>query len=106
MEMRLSQRRMKRKSVRLPSGKVVKRTFRGKTSDHKCSICAAKLQVKTSKKRIAEVSKLSASKRRISRPYGAHLCTKCTRKLFSLKVMVEAKEISLDDVDIRFKKYL
>lgn len=106
MEMRLSHRRMKRKSVRVPSGKAVIRTVKGKPGDHACAICSSRLQVKTGRKRPIEISKLSGTRRRISRPYGAHLCTACTRKLFSMKAMIEAKELKPENVDVRFKKYL
>lgn len=104
--MNLSKRRMKRKFVRVPSGKAVLHVFKGKPSDHHCPICGAILHLKTGRKRPGEVSKLSATERRISRPYGGHLCTQCTRKLFSLRAMLGAGELKPEEVDIRFKKYL
>jgi large subunit ribosomal protein L34e len=94
-----------RKLVKVPSGTVLRKVKR-RPHDNSCAICAAKLNIKTNRKIPSEVVGMPKSQRRPSRPYGGFLCPACTRKLLSLKAMIEAGEIKLEDVEMRFKKYL
>lgn len=73
---RLKSRSLKRVKVVVPSGKTVTHYRRAKPQKHKCANCLAELNGIPAK---VNPKKLTKSQRTVARPFGGHLCSKCSR---------------------------
>lgn len=76
---------MKKIKKRTPGGKVKIVKRRKKPTVARCAICGAPLhgipRLEPSKLR-----KLPKSRRKVNRPYGGYLCSRCMRELFKKEV--------------------
>jgi large subunit ribosomal protein L34e len=102
---RLSLRRLKKTKTRLPSGKLKTVYKKGKTSKHKCALCDTAL-AGTPRGRPIEISRITKSNRRPTRPFGGQLCSKCTRKIVALKAKLKLKLINADDIPLSLRTYV
>ena len=84
------------KKVRKTPGKKIKIIkVRKQPKKSHCSLCGAVLH---------GVKRGTSSGPK--RPYGGELCSKCTRKVLSLKAKIKNKEIKKEDVPFSIRKYL
>ena len=78
----------KKIKVRTPGGKVKIVKRREKVGPARCAECGTPLhgipRLVPSKMR-----KLPKSRRKVNRPYGGYLCTRCMRELFKKKIFGE-----------------
>ena len=94
-------RSMRKVFKKVPSGKVVLHfSRRKKTTRHHCAICKSKLQG------VSSTPSASASQKTVSRRYGAHMCSPCTRKIVRYAALIEQGEIVLQDIDLVLKPYV
>lgn len=77
-----SWRRIKKK---LPGGAYIIHYLKRKPSNAKCSVCGATLHG-IKKASPTKTKNLSKSKKTVSRPYGANLCSSCARKEMKSRV--------------------
>lgn len=100
-----SERAKERKFVRVPSGKVRTRYFKGKPSKHKCAICGSVLHGVPPGRRAA-AGKLAKSEKRPSVAFGGVLCGKCRNMAVeeAAKVKTGAKEMK--QVVLGIRKYV
>ncbi|MCK4319496.1 50S ribosomal protein L34e [Candidatus Micrarchaeota archaeon] len=92
-------RSMKRKNIRIPSGKSVIRYKRDLTpGTPKCAIC---------KKKLGGSSPVgSKTQKRAERPFGGVLCPSCLSKAIKASTRLKEKAITLEEVDISFRPYV
>lgn len=76
---------MKKKKVRLPSGKVVIRKVEKKVGVARCAKCGKPLSG-VPRERKKRLKRLAKTKKRPERPYGGYLCAACMREVFREKV--------------------
>lgn len=75
----LRSRTLRRIKKKLPGGAYIIHYLKRKPSAAKCSACGAVLHG-IKKATPIKAKNLSKSKKTVSRPYGANLCSKCSRK--------------------------
>ncbi|MCD6279246.1 50S ribosomal protein L34e [Candidatus Micrarchaeota archaeon] len=93
--------RSKRKIFkRVTSGTKITYVKRKKGKVHRCALCHAILPGTHSNRG------LSKTKKRPERLFGGHLCHKCTRKVIRYNTKLNTGLITMDDVDIKFRKYV
>lgn len=81
---RFRSRTFRRISKKLPGGDVVTHYERRKPQTMKCSKC--KVALKGIPRLIpTEMKNLASSKKRVERPFGGNLCSKCSRELIKSK---------------------
>ncbi len=100
------QRRMKRKKVRTPGGRVKEVYLKPKTGKHVCALCGKQLHGVPHGKRPSEVRKLSKTERRPERIFGGVLCSECTRKVIEVAAFVRNGVMEMSEVDIRMREYV
>ncbi len=61
-----------------PGGRVVKHYRKRKVKAAKCSLCSVVLKGVT-RKIPSKMAKLSKTKKKVSRPFGGNLCSRCAR---------------------------
>lgn len=98
--MRPNKRRSKRIFRRVPSGKVKVHTVPARKGAASCRICGAALKGVSSRR------KRSKTERRPERPFGGHLCSSCTQRLFVYRARVKNNDMRSVDVPVKFQKYL
>ncbi|MDP6670220.1 MAG: 50S ribosomal protein L34e [archaeon] len=99
------QKTMKKKKRRTPSGSK-EYYVREKTGKRSCAVCKKPMHGVPHGKTVAEVSKLSKTKKRPSVPFGGVLCTKCRRQVFEEKAKVENGLKKAEDVDLLINNYI
>ncbi len=77
---------------------VYKRRVKGKV--HRCAVCHSVLPGTHS------LPGMSKSQKRPERLFGGHLCHTCTRKVVLYATRVNTGLITMDDVDIKYRKYV
>jgi len=97
-----SRRKVQKKT---PSGKTVVHYKKRKPNTHKCAICHANLHGKPRGSPV-EIRKLSKSERKPERPFGGMLCSRCTRKIISLRARLEANLIKESEIPLSLLKYV
>lgn len=75
---------MKKVKVRVPSGKAVIREIRGKTAHVKCASCGKVLHG-IPRGTSSQVRKFARSEMRVSRKFGGHFCSECTREYLRMQ---------------------
>jgi len=65
--------------TRIPGGASIIKYFKRKPKGAKCASCGKKLPGVASK-RVAKMKKLSKGRKKVNRPYGGNLCSKCARQ--------------------------
>ncbi len=102
-------RQKRSRSMRRVQVRTVKKTvarYKPKLhSKHICGICKNILHGKP-RGRPVEIRKYSKTEKRPERPYGGVLCSKCSRKILSLKARLKHKLIKKEDIPISLRKYL
>lgn len=79
-EPRHRSRNFRRVDTKLPGGETVIKYKHRTPEVAKCAKCGAALKG-IPRKRPHEMAKLGRSKKRVERPFGGNLCTKCSRSL-------------------------
>ena len=95
-------RRVQRKT---PGGRTVVHYEKKNISKAVCAICKGYLQglnIGTS----AEMKKLSRTDRTVQRPFGAYLCSPCSREILSWRARVKHKLVKADDVPIHYRQFV
>jgi len=98
-------RSLKRVQVRTPGGRTVTKYKKKKTSKHKCAVCKEVLHGKP-RGISSKIKALPKSRRKINRPFGGMLCSKCSRKVISLRAKLKNGSITLNDVPISLRKFV
>jgi len=101
-----SERAKKTKFRRKASGKSERAFVRGKTGKHSCTICGKVMHGTPHGKTTAEVRKLSKTKRRPTGLFAGVLCNKCRTRVAGEAAKLESKTKSLDEVEVRLRKYV
>ena len=101
-----SDRAKKTKFRKKPGAKSERIFVRGKTGKHVCALCDKVVHGTPHGKTAAEVRKLSKTKRRPTGIFAGLLCNQCRAQVASEAAKVEAKIKSLEDVEVRLKKYV
>lgn len=70
---------MRRKKVRTPGSRNVMHWKKRKTSAQTCSICGSVLHG-INRMNTAELGKVSASRKKVSRKFGGSMCASCSRE--------------------------
>ena len=87
-------RSLRRIKVKTPGARLVIHYRKRKPSILKCSNCKVNL-IGIPRERPAVLRNLTASQRKISRPYGGNLCSKCSRETL-IKKAKNSKELPLE----------
>lgn len=74
-------RSLRRIYVKTPGGRTVVHYKRRKPKAAKCGKCGAVLKG-IARERPYKMRKMAKSKKRVSRPYGGNLCSRCMMELF------------------------
>ena len=74
-------RSLRRISVKTPGGRTTIHYKYSKPNAAKCGNCGAVLKGIV-RERPYKMKKIAKTKKRVSRPYGGNLCSKCMRKVF------------------------
>lgn len=90
---------------RTPGNRVVIHTKPKKPGRHECAICHGILHG-TPRGTVAQIRKLKKTERRPTRPFGGQLCSKCTRKVISLRAQIKGEIINLNDVPISLRRFV
>lgn len=90
---------------RIPGGRTVIQYKHKKHSKHVCAVCRELLHGKP-RGRPIEITKLQKSKRAPERPFGGMLCSKCSRKIQSLRAKLKFGIITKDDIPVSIMKYV
>jgi len=98
-----SQRRLKKKFVRVPSGKVVERYSRKLASKPIDALSKKPLQGTA---RGTKINKLSKTQRRPSVLFGGVLGSKSRDLIFEEAIKVKTNVKTMDDVSISIRKYV
>ena len=85
---------------RTPGGKTKTRYERKKMKKVSCAVCGVLLQGVSSEK------KLSKTRKRPGRKFAGNLCANCVKEIIKLKTRLEEKQISLPDIDPKYRKFL
>lgn len=85
---------------RTPSGKTKTKYERKKSTKASCAICKKLLQGVSTKK------KLSKTMKKPGRLFSGNLCVRCTEQVLKYKTRIKNKDMSIDDVSIRYKKHV
>lgn len=96
---------LKKVRKRTPSGKVKVAYKHKKHSKHVCAICKEVLHGKP-RGRPVEIRKLSKSQRKPERPFGGHLCSKCSRKIISLRAKLKHGLIKKEEIPLSLSRYV
>ncbi|MBD3263278.1 hypothetical protein GF374_02775 [Candidatus Woesearchaeota archaeon] len=96
---------MKKIRRRTPSGKTKIVYKHKKPGKHKCAVCGALLHGKP-RGRPVEIKRLNKSKRKPERPFGGKLCSKCSRKIQSLRAKLKHGVIKEEDIPLSLMKYV
>jgi len=81
-----------RVKVTTPSGKLVNKRVAKKCKKHRCQGCNQRL-LSIASLRPAAFFKLPLSKKRVSRPYGHKLCTKCVSDRIVTAFLTEEEKL-------------
>jgi len=98
-------RRLKKKFVRVPSGKAKIKYERKGGKQSVCGICKVKLQG-TPKGKASQIKKLPRTKKRPEVIFGGILCSKCRDSVFEEAIKVKTKYKGHDDVKVSLRKYV
>lgn len=98
-------RSLKRVQRRTPSKRTVTHYKKKKPAKHKCAICSAVLHGKP-RDVSSKIKNTLKSKRKVNRPFGGMLCTKCSRRVISLRARLKNGLIDLNDIPISLRKYI
>lgn len=98
-------RSLKRLQRRTPGGRTVTHYKHKKPGKHICAICKNFVHGR-SRGRPVEIRRLPKSKRAPERPFGGMLCSKCTRKVLSLRARLIDKRIKLENIPLSLKQYI
>ena len=90
---------------RTPGGRTIIQYKHKKHSKHVCAICKELLHGKP-RGRPIEIRKLAKSKRAPERPFGGMLCSKCARKVQSLRAKLKFGIIKKEDVPLSLMRYV
>jgi large subunit ribosomal protein L34e len=85
MRRSLRSRSLRRTKKKVPGGRLALKFSRKKPKAAKCGKCGKPLSG-VPRMRPAQLNKLAKTEKRPERPYGGHLCTECSRKIFRMKV--------------------
>jgi len=96
---------LKQVRKRTPGGKVKIVYKHKRPGKHVCAICKEVLHGKP-RGRPVEIRKLSKSERRPERPFGGMLCSKCSRKIISLRAKLKHGLIKKEEIPISLSKYM
>lgn len=83
----LKSRKLRRVFYRTPGSRVKKRYERRKKIKISCAVCGKKTS-------------------RAGRPFSGELCHKCSEKAIKLRTQLEEKEITVDEIYIKLRKYV
>ncbi len=71
----------RRTHKKLPGGETVKKYSKRKPKVSKCTSCGAPLKG-IPRERPVKMRNLPKSKKKVERPFGGYLCTKCSKRKF------------------------
>jgi len=74
-------RSLRRIFVKIPGGRTTVHYKHRKPKSAKCGKCGAVLKG-IARERPYKMKKMAKSKKKVNRPYGGNLCSRCMRKLF------------------------
>ena len=86
-EPRFRSRSLRRVKKKLPGGKTVTHYKKRKPKVAKCANCKTELKGMT-RERPYKMQKLNRSKKKVERPFGGNLCSKCSRLLIKKEIRV------------------
>jgi ribosomal protein L34E len=98
--MKPSERVMKRKHVRVPSGESKIRLIRHKKTKVSCGLCGMKISSASNS------PKLSKTERRPTILFGGVLCSTCRDAVFENAIKVRLGVKSMDDLNLTMKKFV
>lgn len=98
--MKPSERFMKKKHVRVPSGESRIRLIRRDRTKVRCGLCGAKISCASNN------PKLSKTEKRPSVLFGGILCSKCRDNIFENAIKVKLGVKSIDDLNLTQKKFV
>jgi len=96
----------KHKTVKTPSGKNVRHVIKKKPSKHVCAISKKPLQGMPHCKRAFEVAKLTKTQRRPENLLASMISPDVRKDIYLQAVMLKYNVITMDDVDLRYVKYI
>ncbi len=102
---RPSERRLKKKYVRVPSGETKVVRIKDITKKSSCGMCGKTLQG-TPEGRNSEIKKLTKTQKRPTGLFGGVLCSKCRDLVFEETIKVKSGVKKLEDVRVGLKKYV
>lgn len=98
-------RSLKRIQRRTPGGRTVTKYKKRTPAKHKCAVCRAVLHGKP-RGVSSKIKNLPGSKRKVNRPFGGMLCTKCSRNVLSLRARLKNGSLNLSDIPISLRKFV
>jgi large subunit ribosomal protein L34e len=90
----------KRTFKRTPGGKLKMRTKVARKHVPACSMCGSNLKGTSYSRHCRK------TERRPERPFGGHMCHKCTERVFVYRTRVKNNDMKASEVPILFQKYL
>jgi len=98
-------RSLKRVQRRTPGGRTVTHYKHKKPGKHVCAICKSVLHGRP-RGRPIEIRRLNKTKRRVHRPFGGYLCSKCSRKIQSLRTRYKFGLLKKEEVPLSLMQYV
>jgi ribosomal protein L34E len=96
----------KHKTVKTPSGKSSRHILKKKPGKHVCAISKKPLQGMPHGKRPFEVARLTKTQRRPENLLASMISPDVRKDIYLQAVMLKYNVITLDDVDLRYLKYI
>lgn len=96
----------KHKILKTPGGLTKRHLVKKKTGKHICAISKKPLQGMPHGKRAFEVLKLSKTQRRPENPLASMISPDVRKEIYRQAVMLKYNIISIDDIDLRYLKYI
>lgn len=96
----------KHKKVKTPGSRSSRLIVKKKTGKHVCAISGKPLQGMPHGKRAFEVARLTKTQRRPENPLASMISPDVRKDIYLQAVMLKYNVITLDDVDLRYLKYI
>ena len=99
---RVAYRKTQRKT---PGGKTINQYIKRRPGVAICAICKKPLHG-LPRKNITEMQKTNRTSRTIQRPFGANLCSPCSREILRWRARIKHKLLKADDIPISYREFV